>query len=100
MSQNFALLMAALRDEIDALESEDAARIEAATGAKLAALRAIQHEGPPPLAELEQAAALNALAHARTRVLMTGVDRRLARLAAAAGRAPGLTYGRDGRTSL
>ncbi len=99
-SANFALLMAALHDELVALDSEDADRIEAATEAKLDALRAVRDDPLPPRADLEAAAALNALAAARNRALMTGVDRRLRALAAAAGRQPGLTYGRDGRTSL
>ena len=105
MSAPFALLMAALRDELAALETEDADRIESATTAKLDALRAVRDAAgpdvpPPSRADIEAAQALNALAQARTRVLMSGTDHRLRSLAAAAGRAPGLTYGRDGRTSL
>ena len=96
----FARLMTTLRDELDALDSTDADRIDTATGAKLEALRALRDAPPPGRAELEQAAALNALAQARTATLMAGVDRRLRSLAAAAGRPPALTYGRDGRTSL
>jgi hypothetical protein len=100
MSESHARLMATLHDELAALDSEDAARIEAATGAKLAALHAVRDSPPLSAADLEQAAALNALAAARTRTLMAGVDRRLRALSAAAGRPAGLTYGRDGRTSL
>ena len=95
-----ALLMAALLDELAALDCGSAERIEAATAAKLDALRAVRDGPPLAPADLEQAVALNALAHARTRALLAGVDRRLRTLAAAAGRPPGLTYGRDGRTSL
>ncbi len=100
MSEEFALVMAALHDELAALNSGDAGAIEAATGAKLHALRAARDAPLPTRADLEAAHALNALAEARTRTLMTGVDRRLRSLAAAAGRGGGLTYGRDGRTSL
>ena len=99
-SANFALLMAALHDELAALDSENADRIEAATAAKLDALRAVRDDPRPPRGDLEAAAALNSLAAARNRTLMTGVVRRLRALAAAAGRPPSLTYGRDGRTSL
>lgn len=95
-----ALLMAALLDELAALDSGSAERIEAATATKLDALCAVRDGPPLAAADLEQAAALNALAYARTRALLAGVDRRLRTLAAAAGRPPGLTYGRDGRTSL
>ncbi len=100
MSENFARLMAALEDELAALDTGDADKIEAATGAKLGALLAVRDEPPPPRADLEAAAALNARVHDRTRALLVGVDRRLRSLAAAAGRPQGLTYGRDGRTSL
>lgn len=94
------MLMAALHDELAALETGDAEQIEAATRAKLAALHAARGGSPLSAADLEQAAALNARAAARTRTLMAGVDRRLRALSAAAGRPPGLTYGRDGRTSI
>lgn len=95
-----ALLMSALLDELAALDGENAERIEAATAAKLAAL-CIVRDGPPLApTELEQTAALNALAYTRTRVLLAGVDRRLRTLVEAVGRPSGLTYGRDGRTSL
>jgi len=100
VSEEFALVMAALHDELAALDSSDAGAIEAATGAKLDALRQARDAPLPPRADLVAAQALNALAEARTRTLMSGVDRRLRALAVASGRAPGLTYGRDGRTSL
>ena len=100
MSAPFALLMAALERELAALDSGDAGAIEAATATKLAVLHDLRDGPPPSRADLEAAAALNALAHARTRTLMGQVDRRLRALSAAAGRPPGLTYGRDGRTSL
>lgn len=92
--------MAALHDELAALDSADADRIAAATDTKLTALRNVRDGPPLSLPDLEQAAALNALAAARTRTLLAGVERRLRVLAAASGRAPGLTYGRDGRSSL
>ena len=96
----FEVLLAAMRDELAALETDDAATLEAATAAKLAALRDAAAAPPPPRAAIETARALNALAAARTASRLTGVDRRLRALAAAAGRPPALCYGRDGRTSL
>ena len=100
MSEPFARLFAALRDELAALDTGDADTIEAATAAKLAALGVAAAAPPPPAAEIAAAQALNTLALARTRTLLAGVDRRLAHLAAAHGRPPALTYGRDGRTAL
>ncbi|WP_419813786.1 hypothetical protein [Glacieibacterium sp.] len=93
----FEVLLAAMRDELDALDSDDAVRIEAATALKLAALGTTVAPTPD---ELHAAQALNALASARTSTLIAGVTRRLAALATAAGRPAALTYGRNGRTSL
>ena len=100
MSEPLARLLAAIERELAALDSGDADVIEAATAAKLDALHDAAAAPPPPPAEIEAARALNTLALARTRTLLAGVDRRLANLAAARGRTPALTYGRDGRTSL
>ena len=94
----FEVLLAALRAELAALDSDDADTIVAATAAKLAALGKLRDS--PTSAEIDTAQALNTLAAARVRTKSTGIDRRLAALAAAAGRAPALCYGRDGRTPL
>ena len=94
----FEVLLAALRAELAALDGDDALAIEDATAAKLTALAALR--GSPSRTEIETARALNALAAARVQTRLTGVDRRLRALAAAAGRPPPLCYGRDGRTSL
>ena len=100
MSEPFEVLLAAMRDELAALDAEDAGAVEAATTAKLAALHACAAAPAPPPAQIDAARALNALAAARTASLIAGVDRRLRALATAAGRPPALCYGRDGRTSL
>jgi len=94
----FEVLLAALRDELAALDGDDAAAIEAATTAKLSALGALREA--PTRAEVETAQALNALTAVRVRIKSAGIERRLGTLAAAAGRAPTLCYGRNGRSSL
>ena len=96
----FEVLLGAMRAELAALDSDDAAPLEAATAAKLAALKTVATLPPPPLALLDTARALNALAAQRTAERLRHVDRRLRRLAEAAGRPPALCYGRDGRSSL
>ena len=100
MSEPFEVLLAAMRDELAALELDDAGAVETATAAKLAALHACAAAPAPPSALLDSARALNALAATRTASLIAGVDRRLRALATAAGRPPALCYGRDGRSSL
>ncbi|MBC7505116.1 MAG: hypothetical protein H7267_05265 [Sandarakinorhabdus sp.] len=91
----------AIRAELAALAAEDAAAIEAATAAKLAALRAVHADVAagvqPPRVLLEEARDLNAEAMLRARAKMVGVERRLAAVQAAAGKPAALTYGRDGR---
>lgn len=87
-----------MRDELEALDSGEASRIEAATAAKTAALDHVRRGGTVPLAQLAEARALNALAASRINVMMAGVERRLAALAGASGRGGALCYGRDGRT--
>ena len=96
----FEVLLAAMRDELAALDSEDAAAIEAATQAKLAALLSLRDSSDPTRADVEAAQTLNTLAASRTATFMARASRRLQSLAIAAGRPPSLTYGRDGRTSL
>lgn len=100
MAEAFDTLLAAMRDELAALDSGDAATIEAATAVKLAALDATRRATPAPVSRLHEASALNALAATRVNMLMAGIDRRLAALTAADGRASGLCYGRNGRTML
>jgi hypothetical protein len=94
-------LNAAIRAELAALADEDVAGIEAATAAKLAALRAVHADVAaglmPPRALLEEARDLNAEAALRARAKMISVEKRLAQVSAQAGRPPALTYGRDGR---
>ncbi|UAJ08688.1 hypothetical protein [Polymorphobacter megasporae] len=99
MPDAFGDLLTAIRDELAALDTGDAAAIERATAAKLAALGAARTGGAIPVARLHEARALNALAATRTNMLLAGVDRRLAALTAAAGRGVAICYGRDGRTS-
>lgn len=100
MAEAFDTLLAAMHDELDALDSGDATVIGAATAAKLAALTAARSAPPVAVKHLYEASALNALAATRVNMLMAGVDRRLAALTAADGRGGGLCYGRDGRTML
>ena len=100
MSPPYEILLAALRCEIAALDGDDPDTIAAATAAKLDVLRSLRDAPPPPPAIVDAARALNALAAARTNVLMAGVGRRLRALAEATGRPRALTYGRDGRTTL
>lgn len=98
---SFARLVVAIRAEIAALESEDAARIEAATAAKVTALAGVEADiaagTPPDRALLEMARDLNAEAALRARGKQMAVERRLQLVSAAAGRPPPLVYGRDGR---
>ncbi len=98
---SFARLVVAIRAEIAALESEDAARIEAATAAKVTALAGVEADiaagTPPDRALLEMARDLNAEAALRARGKQIAVERRLRQVSAAAGRPPPLVYGRDGR---
>ena len=93
----FNNLLAAMRDELAALDSGEAEQIEAATRAKLAALIAVRNSPPAPRYQLEEARDLNALASARVNMLMSGVERRLELLTAARGAPPTLCYGRKGR---
>ena len=100
-TDNLERLNAAIRAELAALADEDVAGIEAATAAKLAALRAVHADvaagALPPRALLEEARDLNAEAALRARAKIISVERRLARVSAQAGRPSALTYGRDGR---
>lgn len=96
-------LVAAIRAELAALESEDADAIQRATAAKTDALAAVQAEvakgATPPRPLLEQARDLNSEAILRSRAKLISVERRLAALrpAGAALRPPAITYGSDGR---
>lgn len=99
MPDAFGDLLTAMCDELAALDTGDAAEIERATAAKLAALAGARSAGAIPVDRLHEARALNALAATRTNMLLAGVDRRLAALTAAAGRGVAICYGRDGRTS-
>ena len=91
----------AIHAELAAFDSGEAGRIEAATGAKLAALAAVDAEVaagyPPARASVEEARRLNDVAAARAARLVAEIDRQMAQLAAAAGRAVPLCYGADGR---
>lgn len=94
----FEALLSAMRDELAALDTGDAATIEAATSRKLNALRQVRDDGGRyPRAALETARGLNALAGARVNMLMAGIDKRRDALAAVRGAPPPLVYGRDGR---
>ncbi|MGI4879838.1 MAG: hypothetical protein ACRYG4_20360 [Janthinobacterium lividum] len=97
MSEAIDRLLDAMRDELEALDSGDVGRIETATRAKVAALDRMHGTGTVAVARLHQARALNALASTRVNMLMAGIDRRLAVLVAADGRAASLCYGRDGQ---
>ncbi len=98
---SFARLVVAIRAEIAALESEDAARIEAATSDKVTALARVEADiaagTPPDRALLEQARDLNAEAALRARGKQIAVEKRLALVSTAAGRPAPLVYGRNGR---
>jgi hypothetical protein len=98
---SFARLVGAIRAEIAALESEDAARIEAATAAKVSALARVEADiaagTPADRALLEAARDLNAEAALRARGKQIAVERRLQLVSAAAGRPAPLVYGRNGR---
>ena len=98
---SFHQLNDAIRAELAALDAEDAAAIEAATAAKLAALRAVHAEvaagAAPQRALLEEARDLNAEAALRARAKMVAVERRLAAVQQVAGKPAALVYGRDGR---
>jgi hypothetical protein len=100
-ANSFVRLIDAIRSEIAALDSEDADAIETATAAKLAALKAVQDDiadgAPPQRALLDEARTLNAEAALRARAKLISVERRLATVAAVAGKPAALTYGRDGR---
>ena len=100
-TENLERLNAAIRAEMAALAAEDVAAIEAATAAKLAALRAVHADvaagQSPPRALLEEARDLNAEAALRARAKMIGVEKRMAQVSSQAGRPPALIYGRDGR---
>lgn len=93
----FDRLLAAMRAELAALDGDDVEAIEAATTAKLAALIAARAAPLPDRAVLETARSLNALASARVNMLIAGIERRLTALSTAAGAAPPLCYGRNGR---
>jgi len=98
VAEAFDALLAAMRDELAALDSGDAGTIELATAAKLTALEGARAAGAVALDRLQEARALNALAATRTNMLLAGVDRRLAALTAADRRGGSICYGRDGRT--
>lgn len=100
MAEAFDTLLAAMRDELAALDAGDAAGIEAATAAKLAALDGARRAEVVAPERLAEARALNALAATRTNMLLAGVDQRLAALTAGDGRTGAFCYGRDGRTML
>jgi len=100
-ANSFVALIDAIRAELAALDSEDAARIETATAFKLAALDAVKADiaagAPPQKALLAQARDLNAEAALRARAKILTVERKLAAVSTAAGRPAALVYGRDGR---
>ncbi len=100
-ANSFLLLIDRIRDELAALDAEDPARIEAATAAKLAALKAVEADiaggAAPQRTLLEEARNLNAEAALRARAKIVSVERRLAAVSAVAGRPAPLVYGRDGR---
>lgn len=100
-ANSFVALIDAIRAELAALDSEDAARIETATAVKLAALDAVKADiaagAPPQKALLAQARDLNAEAALRARAKILTVERKLAAVSTAAGRPAALVYGRDGR---
>lgn len=98
-SEVFDRLLAAMRDELAALDGSDAALIETATRRKVVALAAARDAAGVGPVQLREARDLNALAATRTNMLLAGVNRRLAALAAADGRGS-LCYGRDGRARL
>jgi hypothetical protein len=94
-------LVAAIRDELEALASEDAEAILAATAAKTEALAAVQQAvaagAPVPRGLLEQARDLNREAMLRARAKLISVEKRLAALRPQALRPEPVAYGRDGR---
>lgn len=96
----FNTLLDAMRAELAALDTGDAATIELATRAKLAALVVARDAGPAPRARVAEARDLTALASARVNMLMASVGRRLETLAAATGRPANLVYGRSGQSEL
>jgi hypothetical protein len=98
-AQPFNALLAAMRAELAALDGGDAATIEAATTAKLAALIRVRDAGPAPIGRLQEARDLNALASARVNMMMASIERRLSALATARGAPPTLTYARGGRSA-
>ena len=100
MADAFAALLAAMREELVALDLGTADGIEAATLAKSAALDRVRHGAVYTTEQLTEARALNALASSRVNMMIAGVDRRLRVLAGADGRSAALCYGRDGRAAL
>lgn len=96
-----AALVGAIRAELDALASEDADAITAATATKADALAAVQAAvaagAPLPRATLEQARDLNSEAMLRARAKLISVEKRLAALRPGALRPEPVAYGRDGR---
>jgi hypothetical protein len=97
VTEAFDTLLAAMRDELAALDGGDAHDIERATAATLAALDGARAAGAIAVERLHEARALNALAATRTNMLLAGIDRRLAALTAADSRRGAPCYGRDGR---
>jgi hypothetical protein len=96
-------LVDAIRNELDALGSEDVEAIEAATAAKTRAIAAVQAAvdggAPVPRSLLEQARDLNSEAMLRARAKLISVEKRLTALrpGATALRPEPVAYGRDGR---
>ena len=66
MAEAFDTLLAAMRDELAALDSGDAGEIERATMAKIAALEGARSAGAIAVDRLHEARALNALAATRS----------------------------------
>lgn len=100
--QTLKTLNETLRAELAALESGDISVLESSTPAKLAAISALQLS---PIVEsdaetdalIREGAELCEQAALRVNLLLAGVERRLAVLSRAAGHAPEVRYGRNGR---
>ncbi len=96
-------LVAAIRNELDVLDAEDADAILAASDAKAKALAdlstAIADGAPPPRPLLEEARDLNTQAILKSRAKLISVEKRLAALrpGPAIPRPEPVTYGRNGR---
>lgn len=94
-------LVAAIQAELEALASEDADAILAATTAKADALAAVQAAvasgAPVPRPLLEQARDLNSEAMLRARAKVISVEKRLQALRPQPLRPEPVAYGRDGR---